>query len=164
MATSADLQSKPLARTARLAVVESVDEVLIYDLDRDRAHHLNRSASIVWKHCNGLATTKEIAEIVGRELGSPVGEEFVWLALYDLEESFLLQDKVQASPAISRMSRRQMTARLGAVALAAAPIILSLAAPPAVRALSGPTGPTGATGATGATGPTGPTGPTGLLG
>ncbi|MGI8885292.1 MAG: PqqD family protein, partial [Pyrinomonadaceae bacterium] len=153
-------QLKPLARTSRLIVEELSDEVLIYDLDRDKAHHLNRSASIVWKHCDGLATTNEIAKILSREMASPVSEELVWLALYELEDAFLLQNKIKGPPAVSLMSRRQMTAGLSAAALLAIPVILSLVAPAAAQATSpgtpGPTGPTGATGpprgATGATG------------
>ncbi len=157
-------QLKPLARTSRLIVEELSDEVLIYDLDRDKAHHLNRSASIVWKHCDGLATTNEIAKILSREMASPVSEELVWLALYELEDAFLLQNKIKGPPAVSLMSRRQMTAGLSAAALLAIPIILSLIAPAAAQATSpfGPTGATGATGPTGATGATGATGPNGL--
>ena len=168
-----NVQLRPLARTSQLIVEELSDEVLIYDLDRDKAHNLNRSASIVWKHCDGLATTNEIAEILGRELASPVDEQLVWLALYELEDAFLLQNKIEAPPAISLMTRRQMTAGLGAAALLAIPVILSLVAPAAAQACSpGPTGPTGPTGATGPTGPMGvmgpmgpcPTGPTGATG
>jgi hypothetical protein len=172
-------QLKPLARTNRLIVEELSDEVLIYDLDRDKAHHLNRSASIVWKHCDGLATTNEIAEMLGQELDSPVGEELVWLALYELEDAFLLQNKIKAPSAITQMTRRQMTTGLSAAALLAIPVILSLVAPTAAQGCSpfqtGPTGPTGPTGQTGPvgvkramdpcpTGPTGETGPTGPQG
>ncbi len=171
MLKAEDAQLKPLARTNRLIVEELPDEVLIYDLDRHKAHHLNRSASIVWKHCDGLATTNEIAEILGRELASPVGEEFVWLALYELDDAFLLQNKIKAPTAISLMNRRQMAASLSATALLAIPVILSLVGPTAAQASSpgptgatGPTGPIGPTGAIGPTGPTGPIGPTGATG
>lgn len=156
-------QLKPLARTSQLIIEELSDEVLIYDLARDKAHHLNNSASIVWKHCDGLATTNEIAEILGRELASPVGEELVWLALYELEDAFLLQNKIKAPPAISLMNRRQMTTGLSAAALLAIPVILSLVAPAAAQACS-PGGTTGTTGPTGPTGPTGTTGPQGVMG
>jgi hypothetical protein len=157
-------QLKPLARTSRLIVEELSDEVLIYDLDRDKAHALNSSASIVWKHCDGLTTTTQIAEILGRELALPVGEELVWLTLYKLEDAFLLQNKIKAPAAISLMTRRQMTAGLSAAALLAIPVILSLVGPAAAQANSlGPTGPTGVTGPTGPTGPTGATGLTGPL-
>jgi len=158
MLKAEDAQLKPLARTNQLIVEELPDEVLIYDLDRHKAHHLNHSASIVWKHCDGLATTNEIAEILGRELGSPVGEEFVWLALYELEDALLLQNKIKAPTAISLMNRRQMAASLSATALLAIPTILSLVGPVAAQAGS-PRGVTGATGPSGVTGPTGPIGP-----
>ncbi len=162
MLKAKNVQLKPLARTSRLIVDEDFsDEVLIYDLDRHKAYHLNRSASIVWKHCDGLATTNEIAEILGRELASPGGEELVWLALYELDDAFLLQNKIKAPPAVSLMTRRQMTAGLSASALLAIPVILSLVGPVAAQATS-PRGPTGAMGSTGVMGPTGPRGPTGL--
>lgn len=156
----------PLSRTSQLIVEESSGEVLIYDLDRNQAHHLNRSASIIWKHCDGHKSASQIADIVGRELSTPVSEELVREALADLSDAVLLSNPVTAP----RMTRRQMTARLGAAALAI-PVILSLAGPTAAQACSGaifaatgtPCGPTGATGSTGETGPTGPVGATGAI-
>ncbi|MBV9278705.1 MAG: hypothetical protein JOZ41_01360, partial [Chloroflexi bacterium] len=43
----------PRARKNGLIVRELEDEVLVYDLERHRAHCLNRAAGLVWKHADG---------------------------------------------------------------------------------------------------------------
>ena len=41
---------KPRARTEGLVVTELPDELLVYDLERHRAHCLNPTAALVFKH------------------------------------------------------------------------------------------------------------------
>jgi len=62
----------PKARTADLIVKELPEEVLIYDLKRDRAHCLNLTAAAVWKYCDGQTSPAEIARRLARTLGSDV--------------------------------------------------------------------------------------------
>jgi len=57
----------PLARTDGLVINELTDEVLVYDLQRDKAHCLNQTAASVWKQCDGRSTAAEIA----RRLSEP---------------------------------------------------------------------------------------------
>jgi hypothetical protein len=54
----------PRARTDGLVVKELTDEVLVYDLKRDKAHCLNLAAAAVWKLCDGRSTAAEIASRV----------------------------------------------------------------------------------------------------
>ena len=49
----------PLARRERLLVEELPDEVLVYDLDREKAHCLNRTAALIWNHCDGRTTVED---------------------------------------------------------------------------------------------------------
>src|SRR2546423_15689116 len=45
-------RAAPRARDARLVIQELPDELLVYDLERHRAHSLNRTAALVWRHCD----------------------------------------------------------------------------------------------------------------
>jgi hypothetical protein len=40
----------PRVRKKNLIIDELADEVLVYDLDRHKAHCLNRTAALVWKN------------------------------------------------------------------------------------------------------------------
>ena len=40
-------------REGHLVIDELPDEVLVYDLDRHKAHCLNQTAALVWQHCDG---------------------------------------------------------------------------------------------------------------
>lgn len=51
----------PKARQSQLIVKDLPDEVLVYDLDRDKAHCLNHTAGMVWKNCDGKSNVTEIA-------------------------------------------------------------------------------------------------------
>ena len=59
---------KPRTRTEGLIVRELPDELLVYDLERHRAHCLNPTAALVFKHCNGRRSVAQIARILRREL------------------------------------------------------------------------------------------------
>ncbi len=60
-------QTVPTAREKGLVVKSLNDEVLVYDLERDKAHALNQSAAFVWKKCNGHRTVTDIAHAVSKE-------------------------------------------------------------------------------------------------
>ena len=125
----------PLARETRLIIKELDDEVLIYDLDTDKAHCLNRMAARIWKNCDGSRTVATLRELIEEETNSPVPEEVVWLALDKLEKLKLLEQRVDGPRHLSRMSRRQMVRLVGSTAIAL-PIITSIVAPVPVAAAS----------------------------
>ena len=58
----ADDQIVPRARKAGLIVKNLNDEVLVYDLERNKAHSLNSSAAFIWKKCNGRRTVGDVAQ------------------------------------------------------------------------------------------------------
>lgn len=113
----------PIARQNGIVVQELTDEVLVYDLDSNRAHCLNRSAAIVWKSCDGNNTVSDIA----MQFDGKVSEDFVWLALEQLNESSLLQNDI--APAFSGKSRRHVLKAMGLASMVALPMIASLVAP-----------------------------------
>jgi hypothetical protein len=43
----------PRARAENLTVRVLGDETLVYDQERHKAHCLNATAALVWRHCNG---------------------------------------------------------------------------------------------------------------
>ena len=126
----------PKARQEQLIVKELPDELLIYDLKRDKAHCLNETAALVWKNCDGHKTVDQLRELMEENAGSPVPEEMVWLALDQLE-TFKLLDEAALKPAqFAGMSRRDMVRRVGFAAIAL-PVILSIVAPTAQAQASG---------------------------
>ena len=128
----------PRARQDRLVVQELADEVLVYDLDRHKAHCLNRTAALVWRHCDGRTPVAEMASVLERELKCPVDQAVVWMAVERLARARLLQDRVTPPAGASHISRREAVRRL---ALAGGlsvllPAVSSIVAPTAAQAAS----------------------------
>lgn len=61
----------PVARKDRLVIEEVPGETLIYDLETHKAHSLNLTAALVWKHCDGEQTVEQVAFRMEEELGMP---------------------------------------------------------------------------------------------
>lgn len=128
----------PRAREDRLVVHELPDEVLVYDLDRHKAHCLNRTAALVWRHCDGQTSVAEMAALLQKELKLPADETVVWLALDGLGKAHLLRERMRPPAGPAPLSRRELMRRLGlggglSVLL---PVVISIVAPTAVQAAS----------------------------
>jgi len=120
----------PKARQTQLIIKELPDELLIYDLEHDKAHCLNETAALVWKNCDGHRTVDDLRELMEGNTGSPVPEELVWLALDQLETFKLLDNAAPKPMEFAGMTRRDMVRRVGIAAIAL-PVILSIVAPTA---------------------------------
>jgi len=125
----------PVARKKSLIIKELPTETLVYDLETDKAHCLNETATRVWKNCDGRQTVAQLRELTEKETNSPVPEEMVWLALDQLEQFKLLETPVNQPPHLSSMSRRQMIRLVGTAAIAV-PVITSIVAPRPAQAQS----------------------------
>jgi len=125
--------AKPVARKQGLVIQELPDEVLVYDLDRDRAHCLNQTAAFVWQRCNGKNSTAQIARTLGQQFDCKVDENIVWLALDQLGRNHLLETK-PIPPALLGMNRRAMVRALGLAAVVAVPVVTSIVAPTPAQA------------------------------
>jgi coenzyme PQQ synthesis protein D (PqqD) len=121
----------PLARTESLVVKDLEDEVLVYDLKRDKAHCLNQTAAFIWKHCDGEMRVEEMARLLEQELGLTVDDDVVWLALGQLRRFHLLKDEGKTF-GMMKVSRRDLVRKYLPAALAL-PVILSIAAPAAAQ-------------------------------
>lgn len=118
---------RPIARSSGLVVQEVPDEVLVYDLESNKAHCLNSSAAMIWRSCDGRNSVPEIAKLVGKETGAEITEDFVWLAIDQLSENRLLEEEVSVN--LFGRSRREAIKKIGMASMVAVPIIASLVAP-----------------------------------
>src|SRR5438874_1221560 len=98
----------PQARREALLVEELPEETLVYDLERHRAHRLNRTAAFVWRQCDGRTSVGEIATWLAQECDCPADESLVWLALDRLDRACLLRERLQRSPGGMPISRRRV--------------------------------------------------------
>lgn len=127
----------PKARRGDLVVQELPNEVLVYDLKRNKAHCLNETAAFIWNHCDGKTSAAELAVLMETEWSKPVSEDVVWLALKQLSRAELLQERTAPSEEGMRASRRSVLGKLGAAA-AMTPLVISLMAPTASAGASVP--------------------------
>ena len=126
----------PLARKEGLIVEQMPDEVLVYDLDRHKAHCLNRTAAFVWQHCDGKSDASKIARRMEKEFNAKVNEDLVYLALDQLGKDHLLEKRVALPVEISGMSRRQVMRRIGLATAVALPVVISIMSPTAANAVT----------------------------
>lgn len=121
------MNTKPLARQKDLVIQEMPDEVLVYDLNANKAHCLNRSAAFIWKGCNGRNSIADIASQFELSGKGRVTEDFVWLAIDQLQENSLIANEI--APRFEGQSRRQVIKKIGLASMVAVPVIASLVAP-----------------------------------
>ena len=124
---------KPVARKEGLVIQEMPDEVLVYDMQTNKAHCLNETAAFVWKNCTGEKTVEEIVERFANKSGAAVENDLVWLAIDQLSERNLLETRAAAR--FAGESRRSVLKKIGLASMVALPVIASMAAPTAVMAV-----------------------------
>ena len=125
----------PRTRQSDLHIEQVGDELVICDQRTQTAHCLNPGAAFVWEHCNGRRISAQIAE-EARRASIGLDEAAIDAAIALLRG----KDLLEASPATTqhepvRLSRRVLTK---AAVAALIPAIVSIAAPSAVLAQSGP--------------------------
>ena len=127
----------PLARRDGLVVKTVGDEVLVYDLERARAHSLDALAAAIWRQCDGRRPVAALAAAVRADTGPPVTAAAVEYGLAALGRARLLAGERP----VPGPTRRQVLARIGTAA--AIPLVLSITAPTAAQAQSQACLPTG---------------------
>ena len=118
---------KPEKRRDGLVVTELQDEVLVYDLDRHRAHCLNPSAAAVFRCCDGRTSVRAIARRLHK--GGSASEAAVWLALDRLEDAHLLETPLHETKDAPGLSRRELIRRAAVLSGQLLPAITSVVAP-----------------------------------
>ena len=129
---------KPLARSEGLVVEQLGGELLVYDLERDKAHALNEVAAWVWRRCVGDASVATIAsELPARFCGGSSDDasahDVVVHALGQLSRQHLLVGDPDFSEGVSRRNLLKKLAVAGAVG-ATIPVVRSIVAPTAAQA------------------------------
>ncbi|HHQ48400.1 MAG TPA: PqqD family protein [Acidobacteria bacterium] len=123
---------KPLARQEKLVIREMASgETIIYDVETNEAHCLNRTSALVWAQCDGQKGVAEIASAVTTELDEPFSEELVQVALAELEDAGLLEEMPVQLQQAAVLTRRQAMDRIGKGALIATliPLITTIMTP-----------------------------------
>lgn len=128
-------KTAPLARKDGLLVQELSHEVLVYDQERHKAHCLNSTAALVWKHCDGRTSVREMARLLEKSLGASVNEDVVWCALNQLEKDHLLEERLAWPAGMEPLSRRELVRRIG-IAAVLVPLVTTISAPTAEAAAS----------------------------
>lgn len=125
----------PRARQTDVLVEHAGDETIVYDRSRHEAHSLNRTAAVVWRHCDGTRSVPQLALLLGAELGIAADETVVRYALDHLAQANLLEGIGGASePPVTR--RAVMKKLVAAGAMIAIPTVVSIVAPTPAMAAS----------------------------
>jgi hypothetical protein len=133
----------PMARTAGLVVEELDGEVLIYDVERHRAHCLNKASAMVWRACDGSRAVPELTALI--EKSAPGWDQATTdYALTQLEKRHLLSEPLRVEQVERTLTRRDVFRKAALTGLAIGvgiPVVKSIVAPtPAQAASCLPTG------------------------
>lgn len=125
---------KPLSRKENIVVQEMEGEVLIYDLNDNRAVCLNETSALIWQACDGNKTPAEISKFISNKLNAPANEDLVWLALDQLKKENLIENGDALPSHFAGMSRREAIKKVGLSSLIALPVIMAVTSPAAAAA------------------------------
>lgn len=114
------MDAKPTARTDNLIIEELGDGIVVYDRDTGEAHSLDAHAASVWRAADGRRELSEIARVSNLE------EPTVLAALDQLQAHGLLNGS-----GVSRRAMLRRSAKFGAAAVAAAPLVETVLIPTA---------------------------------
>jgi len=120
-------RNKPIARSDDLVVEELDEQLLVYDVNVDRAHSLSAPAARVWRRCDG----KTSADSLGAELD--LDADTIARALDELDRCNLLDTGPELDAGHTRREATIKIAKVGG-AVAAAPLIVSLGLPASASA------------------------------
>jgi len=103
----------PTARRERLLVYEFADEVLVYDLDRQRGHSLGPEAAAVWGWCDGRTRVSDALARLRDRGRSEVNRDLLQAVLRRLQRARLIAGGVER-PSGDRVTRRACLRKLAA--------------------------------------------------
>ncbi len=128
---------RPKTDSSEFVIQELPDELLLYNLSKNKAYALNNTSGFVWQNCTGEKTIKEIANDLENHLQKNVPEELIWLTLKKLhaEDLIIIEDETIFNEI--NTNRREILKKAGLATLVALPIVSSLIAPQAAAAQSG---------------------------
>lgn len=126
----------PEVRTKNIVVSDQKDEILLYCLETHRAYNLNKTVAAVYQTADGTKSISEIANLVSKQLNSPVTEDLVLFSLIELDNKSLLKNSGENELNAIGVSRREIIKKAALSTAAALPVITMLVAPKAAAAQS----------------------------
>jgi hypothetical protein len=127
----------PFLRTENLVVKELSSELLVYDLETNKAYCLNETARLILDECNGTNSIDEAVDSLNHKLKTNVNEEIIWMMIEQFKKSNFLKGDYEVPIQTSKVSRRKMLQTAASLGIAL-PIVASLVAPVATHAQSCP--------------------------
>jgi hypothetical protein len=125
----------PQARSTKLLVQSVGQEIVVFDRETQRIHKLNRTAALIWRHCDGRRSVPQLAALLREGLNVPdLTEEVIWLALERFAKTRLLRTVRGRAAGLNLRPRR--TSVLWARSSPLMPSITSLRAPTPLMAKS----------------------------
>jgi hypothetical protein len=131
------MRNLPRIRMNDLVVQEHAAEVLVYDLNLNKAYCLNETSAMIWQLCDGTKTVAEIGQSLSSKLNGSITEDLVWLALDQFKRDNLLENNDRFEINFNGLSRRQVIKKIGFASMIMLPIVSSVVAPRAAEAASG---------------------------
>lgn len=128
------LQKYPRSRQENLVLQELDNEIIIYDLNDNRAFCLNETSAAVWQICNGERDLTEITRLANKRLNDKINEDLVWFAIEQLKKENLVSGEIESPQQFIGKSRREVIKKIGFGTMVAIPIVASLIAPTAIQA------------------------------
>ena len=120
----------PAARNEGVVIQNFDSEILIYDLLTNKAFCLNEISGIVYRHCDGKTTLRDLKS------SHNFTDDLIYLALEQLRRENLLEKDNDFVTPLTGLSRRAVIKKVGFASVVALPVVSSLIAPEAVTAQS----------------------------
>jgi len=125
----------PAARDEGLLIEHVADEVVVYDVGSKEAHCLSPLPALVFTHCDGQTSLADLATIASEKFGESITESVVADMVAQLQARDLLTSRAEEGHILTRRTMLRKSAIAGG-AVAAAPLITSVFASPALAAAS----------------------------
>jgi hypothetical protein len=127
-----------LERRTDIIYEEVAGECIVYDSNRQKAHHLNSTMTWIWNSCDGQTTLESMTERFERQFGTARTAEIVISGLQQLEHCELLQSPLQFSSTPSTLLQPSVTRRSVMAGAVLMPAVVSILAPTPAAAMSKP--------------------------
>ncbi len=123
------------ARQDNLVTQSLNSELLVYDLNENRFFSLNPTSAFIWQNLDGKTSVAELSHKANKFFKQTVNEDFIWLAIDELQKCNLLEHN-NLPEEMSKVKRREAIKKIGLASLIALPVVSSLIAPTAAHAAS----------------------------
>ena len=123
--------NKPTAKVDGILRQRTFQDLVVIDEGTDSAHCLNETAAIVFEHADGTRSVDDLADVLREKLDPTADRDLVEIALDNLAEASLLEDRAPRASGIKSESRRRFVQKLGMLGTISVllPVVESIASP-----------------------------------